>query len=190
MYFAHKRPTALVQGRRYHVAFTTHAIRRMQQRLSVYPTHFNSLYDVFAYVQYCHHFEPVTLYHDQPAIALFDECLPAFFSASYVRELVGPDQSPLDYAYRLGYCPLVEEGGFWLAKTFFMPGFISTPEYQVLYRTSLDQRVKDRMLTTCEELSQTRLATMDDWSLLRWFHTHGVPQVIPAPQDLYVREET
>ena len=103
-------------------------------------------------------------------------------------ELVGPDAAPLHYAYRLGYCPLVREGAYWLAKTFLMPGFIGTPEYQALYHTSLESHVKAHMLAVCETLSQTRLATTDDWSLLRWFHTHGVPQVIPAPKDLYVRD--
>ena len=85
MYYAPMRPTAFVQGQRRPVAFTAHAIARMQQRLTAFPDHFNSLYDVFAYMQYCHHFEPVTLYGNQPAIALFDTCVPAFFSAHYVQ---------------------------------------------------------------------------------------------------------
>jgi hypothetical protein len=186
IYCAPQRPTVLVQGVQRPVAFTAHALQRMRDRLVAVPHSFDSQYDVFSYVQHCQYFEPATVHRDQPAVALFDGCTPGFFVHRYVEALLGLGHEVPGYAYRLGYCPLVPDGDVWLAPTLLFPGFIGTPEYQVLWHASLDRGVRERMLAACEDLSYAHLAATDDFSLLRWFHTHGVPQVIPAPAGLLV----
>jgi hypothetical protein len=187
MYYAPRRPTILVQGVRRPVAFTPHAIQRMQERrIATVARHsHSSLHDLFAFVAYNHHFEVTTLYGTQPAVALFDVCMPATFVYRYVEELLGPVSSEQSYLYRFGYCPLVQDGEFWLAKTLLVPGFIGTPEYGVLRQASLDPGVKERLLAACEEQTYSQLIETGDFRLIRWFHTHGIPQVIPEPAGSY-----
>jgi hypothetical protein len=188
MYFSARRPTVLVQGVRRPVAFTAHAIQRMQERRIVVPNSHASLYDTFSFVNANQYFEPTTLYRTQPAVVLFDVCPPPSFCYRYVTELLGPSPPTQPYAYRLGYCPLVQEGDFSLAKTLLVPGFIGTPEYVALMQTSFAPGVKERMLAECEELSMRRLVETEDFGLLRWFHTHGIPQVIPQPAGMSLYE--
>ena len=42
------------------------------------------------------------------------------------------------YAYRVGYCPVEEEGDFFVAKTVLVPEYTATPEYGVLLQSTLD----------------------------------------------------
>ena len=183
IYTATTPPTVLAQGVRRPLAFTAHAIARMRDRqvpASTAESH-NSLVDLFSFVQHNHVVEPATLYGNHPAVCLFDVCLPGFFARRYVEELVGKVPQAARYLYRFGYSPLVREGDFWLAKTLLVPGFIGTPEYGLLRQASLAPGVKERLLQTCEALSYTRLIETGDFALIRWFHTHGIPQVIPEP---------
>lgn len=187
IYTASTPPTVLAQGVRRPLAFTAHAIERMRDRripAATTQSH-NSLVDLFAFVQRNHYVEPATLYGTHPAVALFDVCAPGFFTQRYVEELVGPGPHPQRYLYRFGYCPLVPEGDVWLAKTLLVPGFIGTPEYGRLRQASLAPGVKERLLQACEALSLTQLIDTNDFGLIRWFHTHGMPQVIPEPPGAY-----
>jgi hypothetical protein len=187
-YHSRHKPTAMFQGVRLPVGFTPHAIERLQARRVVVPESHASLHDVFSYTNYCQYFAPAQVHPDQPAVAMFDSCLPGYVHAHYAAQILGLEALSQRSVYRLGYCPVVRAGDVWLAKTFLMPGYIGTPEYSVLWRTSLDAAVKARMLEACEELTFSRIAQLGDVSLLRWFHQHGVPQVIPEPANLFVYE--
>jgi hypothetical protein len=74
---------------------------------------------------------------------------------------------------------------FFLAKTVLLPGHVGTPEYGVLLKTSLDQSVKAQMLERCNTLSYKTMCTTQDFAVRRWFHTHGVPQVMPCTTPLF-----
>ena len=185
-YYSALRPTVLLQGRRRPIAFTAHALARLQARCVVAVDSYDSWYDQFSMANHLNYVEPAAVYPDQPAFALFDVCTPGHLTEHYVQAVLGPQPTPQRYAYRAGYCPTVQAAGFHVAKTLLVPGFIGTPEYTALLRASLDAGVKQRMLAQCEELSAERLAHTRDVSLVRWFHQHGIPQVMPEPPDLFV----
>jgi hypothetical protein len=92
------------------------------------------------------------------------------------------------YAYRFGYCPVTLAGDFFLATTLLVPGQRGTPEYGVVLHTSFDPGVQEQMLARCDRHSYTMLTTTQDFALLRWFHAHGVPQVIPITTPLFDNE--
>jgi hypothetical protein len=185
-YYSALRPTVLLQGRRLPIAFTAHALARLQARGTPAIDSYDSWHDRFAMVAYQNYADPAAVYPDQPAFSLFDTCMPGFLTEHYVLALQDVLPPAPRYAYRLGYCPSVQAAGFHVAKTLLVPGFIGTPEYSVLLRTSLDAALKQRLLAQCEELSADRLAQTLDLGLMRWFHQHGIPQVMPAPPDLFV----
>jgi hypothetical protein len=183
-YYAPTRPTVLVQGQgRRPVAFTPHAITRMHERL--YPADrrdaHRPLTCTFGLVAYPYPYEGVELYGGQPGLAMFAPGHPEAFSGHYVEQIVGPVADVTAYRYRFGYCPLTQEGDFWVAKTLLPPGFRGTPEYGRLLRTSLAPGVKERLLAACEALTVASLVEgAHDFTLLRWFHRHGHPQVVPV----------
>jgi hypothetical protein len=94
----------------------------------------------------------------------------------------------MPYAYRVGYCPVEDAGEFFVAKTVLVPGYSGTPEYGLLLKTSLASGVKERMLQRCERHSYRMTIATKDFTLLRWFHTHGVPQVITYTTPLFDEE--
>jgi hypothetical protein len=132
---------------------------------------------VFGLIETSQYYEPALLQGGQEAVALFEDCAPGFFSARYAEAILGTLAPQASYVYRVGYAPLVEDGDFAVAKTVLAPGFSGTPEYHALSRASFDLGVKERLLARCAQQSYAMLCTTRDFDLLRWFHTHGVPQV-------------
>ena len=116
-------------------------------------------------------------------------CDKYFFSARYAEAILDHVAPEIPYAYRVGYCPVVEDGDFFLATTCLVPGYVGTPEYGTLLKASLAPGVKEAMLERCKTLSYQTIANTQDFSLLKWFHTHGVPQVIPSPGPLFVYDD-
>ena len=185
-YYSALRPTVLLQGRRLPIAFTAHALARIQARCVVAVDSYDSTVDRFSMANHLNYVEPAVVYPAQPAFALWNMCTPGHITDRYVQACLGPQEGTKPYAYRVGYCPTVQAAGFHVAKTLLVSGFLGTPEYTALFRASLDAAVKQRMLAQCEELSADRLARTLDLSLVRWFHQHGIPQVMPEPPDLFV----
>lgn len=168
--------TIMLRGRRLRVAFTPHALTRLSERASVSRS-YGSLGDVFGLVEMTQYYEPLLLPTRQEAFAVFENCMPGFFSYRYAEEILGTLDPAQTYVYRVGYCPVVADGGFWVAKTALPPGYTGTPEYQALRTTSFDPGVQERLLERCAQQSYAMLCTTRDFGLLRWFHRHGVPQV-------------
>jgi hypothetical protein len=93
-----------------------------------------------------------------------------------------------------------EQGGdggraFAVATTFLCPGHDGTPEHALLARSGdgggrggaggsacggLDALVRAARRTCTLYLQRT-----GDFSAVRWFHEHGIPQVVPTPRPLY-----
>jgi hypothetical protein len=184
-YYSSRKPTVTLRGKRRIVAFSPHAIQRIGERTVWSPTSYADLGDIFGFVHHCQYFEPTSLYPQQDAFALFQMCTRHHFSAEYARQIHKNLDPQAKYAYRVGYCPVVEDGDFFLAKTILVPGQIGTPEYGLLLKASFDKGVKEKMLERCNSLSYATTCATRDFSLRRWFHTHGVPQVITYTKSLF-----
>ena len=184
-YAAAAAPTVW-EGRRRVVAFSTHAIARMTDRLVWTPSRasYANLGDVFTFLNATRYFEPTRLHPQQAAIALYNTCIAHWSSQRYVEEVLDHADRKSLYAYRMGYCPLVADGDFWVATTTLAPGYVGTPEDGALLKASLAPGVKERMVAQCQGLSFTQMQSTQDFSLLRWFHRHGIPQVIPSTRAL------
>ena len=187
LYVAPQRPPLVGHRVKRPVGFTAHAIERMQDRRTPHQVvhSASSLYDTFAMVAYSGHMQPAQLYGWQPAVALFDRATPGFFVHRYVEELLGDTPPDPPYLYRMGYGPLEREGDVWCVKTLLVSGYAGTPEYWALECASFAPGVKEQMQKACEQLTTTQLFATRDFSLLKWFHTHGIPQVIPEPAGAY-----
>ena len=184
-YYSPNKPTVTIRGKKRIVAFSPHAIRRLAERTVWSPRSYADLGDIFAYVNHCQYFEPARLHPNQDAFSFFDVCTNCHFSAEYARHILPTLAPHTNYAYRVGYCPVIEDGGFWLAKTVLVPGHVGTPEYGLVLKASFDLGVKEQMLARCHEHSYQRTCTTQDFSLLRWCHTHGVPQVMTYTTPLF-----
>jgi hypothetical protein len=184
-YYSAKKPTVTLRGKRRIVAFSPHAIQRIAERLVWSPSSYADLGDIFAFLNDCQYFEPARLHPHHDAFALFQHCTHCYWSAAYAEAILDHLDPQACYAYRVGYCPVVEEGDFFLAKTVLVPGHVGTPEYGVLLKASLEPGVKEQMLEQCHAHSYQTLGVTQDFAVLRWFHTHGVPQVITCTQPLF-----
>ena len=184
-YYSSKKHTVTLRGKTHIVAFSPHAIQRIAERIVYSPTSYADLGDIFGFVNHYQYFEPAILYPQQDAFSFFQACSNHFFSAQYAHHILDNLDPDKKYAYRAGYCPVVEEGEFFLAKTVLVPGYVGTPEYSVLLKTSFDNGVKKQMLERCNHHSFNMTVATQDFSLLRWFHTHGVPQVITYTTPLF-----
>ncbi len=184
-YYSSNKHTVTLRGKTRIVAFSPHAMQRIAERTVSSATSYADLGDIFAFVNHCQHFEPALLHPHHDAFAFFNWCSSRHFSAQYAYQILQNLDPHATYAYRVGYCPVVEEGDFFVAKTLLAPGYVGTPEYGALLKASLEKGVKERMLAHCEHQSYNQTLDSQDFSLLRWFHLHGVPQVIPYTKGLY-----
>jgi hypothetical protein len=117
---------------------------------------------------------------------------PLFAQYRYVTDVLGEDN--VDPArgpcyYRVGYCPSVIEGDFIKAKTLLLPGFSSTPEHSAVRASSLTRQEKEQMLRKAEHLDAISLYESGDFSLIKWYHDHGVPQVVQMQQTVFIPAE-
>lgn len=62
-----------------------------------------------------------------------------------------------NYYFRVGYCPAVIEGDFIKAMTLLVPGYIGTPEYGTILRSSLGRDAKRQMITDATQMTMARL---------------------------------
>lgn len=187
-YSSTKRPTVAVGGVRKRLAFAQHALERLSERATATKS-YASYGDAFGIAQDSHYYLPALLHGSQPGIAIFDLCIPHYFSSAYAEEILGGLDEDVPHVWRVGYAPLEKIGDFWVAKTVLAPGFLGTPEYWTLNRSSFDPGVKEQMLGRCAEQGYRMLCTTRDFGLLKWFHTHGVAQVLKVkdiPRVVYI----
>jgi hypothetical protein len=93
------------------------------------------------------------------------------------------------FHYRVGYCPVSFHSDLALATTLLFPGMNrqkGTPEGRLIERSGLPTGEIDCMKAHVEsQLSMKALANSGDFSLVKWFHDHGVPQVVPIDKDVF-----
>jgi hypothetical protein len=184
VYYSPLEPKVEFEGKQYTVGFSTHAIQRICKRIKPNYIEYGAAGDVHFFLRSCVYFEPVMLYGDQPAFVLYNPCENPSFAEYrvYTVEVFGehnldpPKGLP---CYKVGYCPVVFEGGFAKAKTFIHPGFKSTPEYGLLKSSGLPTDIKERYLAkaTDDTWTQSDIQMNSDNEIIKWFHDNGIPQV-------------
>ncbi len=193
VYFNRLKPKVIFNGNEYTVGFSRHAIERICKRLNPRYIQYGPAGDIHAFFNSCVYFEPVLLFGDQPAFALYDWCDNPGFShyETYTVGVLGKeniDPTGGRIYYRVGYCPVVFEGEFAKAKSFIQPGFRSTPEYGLLLNSSLPREQKEHLIAkvTDEGRSESDTLYWNDSEAAKWFHENGIPQVVQLKHDVFV----
>lgn len=189
IHFGLSTPLLDVEGDKRLLAFTTHALERVCERIAPkWRTDIAGLMDVVRFVVYVPPFEVTTLHRDQPAVVLFAACgSPIMLTHEiYVKGVLGK-QNYDPYGdcseYRLGYCPIEFDGPFAVAKTFLPPGYKGTPEHRLLLNCELPKDDKNIMLSLVKDHVLDKQQAQEWIPLVKWFHKNGVPQVRQGIQD-------
>lgn len=178
-YYSSKKPKLLVNGKNRIIGFSTHAIQQICNRVVPTWRTYGGMGDAFAIFEQCSHYEPASIVNESLAFTFYDVCIQGFFSWNYVKELVDTKIEPDgNYYYRVGYCPSVIEDEFIKAKTLLCPGYHGTPEYDTLIRSrSISDEERTKMQEQLRQYDGQALRDTKDFSLLKWFHANGVPQL-------------
>ena len=196
-YYSRYKPTIDFEGKKYIVGFSTEALRRTCERAITGKDRLSyvALGNMYRYFEGCQYFEPCILRDGSPAFSFFNECSeisPQVVSSHslWSKNILGikevdPTQGKL--YYRIGYCPIVFDQGFAKAKTLLFPGFKSTPEYEALDKAHMPPDTKRRLQRLAKNSDMSSLWETEDVSALKWFHAHGVPQVIQTTEPLFRR---
>jgi len=186
IYYSRHRPTVEIDGERKIVGFHRHAIERTCSRVVPHWDTYTGLGDAFAFFDQCVHFERADFPDGQLAFTFFDECRKGFFSYRYVEEVLGDNADPSGhYYYRIGYCPAVPRGTFVAAKTLLYPGQYPTPESNLVWYSDLPFEDKRRISEQLQRYDANTIRETGDFTLVKFFHDHGIPQVIHSQNEFY-----
>lgn len=186
IYYSRHKPTLTIDSEEKIIGWSRHAIERTCERLSLRWDTYLGMGEIFAFFDQCIHFELTTLHGDQLAFTFYESCPKHFSKRQFVSEVLGSDDGGDGYYFRFGYCPAVIDGDFIKATTLLVPGYKRTPEYGAILQSDLSRDEKRQMIEEATQMTMARLAETDDFSLVRWFHNNGVPQVIHTDAELYV----
>jgi hypothetical protein len=195
-YYSKFRPTVEIEGRKYVVGFTQHVVEAIEHRLLFDRMSYAGLGEVYGYFELCSHFEPCKVWGDGErsnqlvdAITFYDDCSQdGFCNQNYVKEVLGASFDPANGKpyYRVGYCPVVLDGEFALAKTFLPPGFTKTPEYTTLLQSNVRSDERRRLKSMAfDGATLQSMINENDFSAVRWFHANGVPQVVRTDEEWF-----
>ena len=189
IYYSRRKPMLTIGGQSKIVAFSIHAIQQACKRLKPrYKVSYAALGDIFSFFDQCRYFEQCELYGGQLAFTFYDECTEGFVQYRYVPDVLGEENlDPMAGKphYRVGYCPAVIEGKFIKAKTLLFPGYASTPEYDAIMRSGLPWDERRQLIEKAKDLTADTLYKSLDFSLIKWFHDHGVPQVVQMDRHVF-----
>ena len=101
------------------------------------------------------------------------------------KHLIGEIIPHKKYYYRLGYCPLALSGDFAKTITFLTPGMYGTPEYRLIQ--DIDNAKERYAISRSKEniTSLRKHGETDDFDAIKYFHAHGIPQVIASDKDFF-----
>ena len=185
------------------VAFTEHALERICERTVYEWRTFGGQGDAFAFLDNCVYFKDCTSVRGEPSFVVYNSCIPHFHSWSYVEHVLGGQTAATadayrdianavnggHFYYRVGYCPVTFHGDLALATTLLFPGMSrksGTPEGNLIERSGLPAAEIARMKAQAEsQLSMKALADGGDFSLVKWFHDNGVPQVVSIDEEVF-----
>lgn len=187
IYYSRHEPTLVVGGVERRIGWMRHAIQRACERIVPSWRTYGGLGDAYAFFDQCLYFEPCVLPDGGPAFTFYESCPPGFYRYRYVTDVLGlktPDPNKQFY-FRVGYCPVVENEGFYVAKTILFPGFKNTPEWELLRQAPLPRDQRRAMMERAKEQEFSTLLEDEDFSLIRWFHENGVEQVREFSKTIY-----
>lgn len=185
------------------VAFSEHAVERICERTVYDWRTFGGQGDAFAFLDNCVYFEDCTDARGEPSFVVYNACAQNFHSWGYVEHVLGtpswpPPDSSREFAreisgskfyYRVGYCPVRLDGDIAVATTLLFPGMSlrkGTLEGKLIESSGLPPTEIDRLKARVEnQLSMKALADSGDFSLVKWFHDNGVPQVVRLDREVF-----
>jgi hypothetical protein len=189
VYYSSRRPTLEIDGEPKVVAFSKHAIDQTSERIKPHSKiSYSALGDIFAFFDQCTYFELCELHRNQLGFCFYDECAEGYVTQWYVEHVLGTENLDVKAGqphYRVGYCPAVVEGDFVKAKTLLLPGYTTTPEYNAIWQHASTRTEREELIAQAKTWRPRTLYETQDFSLLKWFHDHGVPQVVHLNGKVY-----
>lgn len=179
IYYSRTPPLIMIDGVKYKLAFTRHAIERMGDRISHDRKCFYGINYFMNYFTESGNYELVER-AEWKAVSFFGWLTPGGYRDKNLGEF-NIFEGNGEYLYREGYCPIELVDGFAVAKTWLMPGMNGTPEDELIRNTILPPQEKDMLMKSKENImSFSSLYKTKDFKAVKWFHENGVPQVIKA----------
>ena len=183
LYYSTKEHEAVVRNVRKRVAFTSHVLRRICERVFKGYKTYRGMADAHAFFQCLSYFKSVVLRHKDGrislALAIYYPCTKISSMWPLLVETLGDDlNTASNHYWLLGYLPLVFTDDFWVAKTLLLPGYRGTPEHIAVLDSSLPHRDGESLLDALS-LSTPPVRA------LQWFQTHGVPQILETQKMLF-----
>ena len=184
------------------IAFSKHALERVCKRTVYNWRTYSGHADAFAFLDNCVYFEDCTAVRGEPSFVVYNSCVPHFPSWQFVEHVLGGRFSShgdiyADIAnaitqrlyYRVGYCPVEFHGDIAVAKTLLVPGMKEqrgTPEGLLIERSGLPAHEVARLQEQVErQLSLKDVVDGGDFTLVKWFHENGIPQVVEIKEDVF-----
>jgi hypothetical protein len=193
IYYSSNRPKIEVNGKKWIVGFTPHAIVRIRGRGVEDWTTFAGAGDAFAYLNNCNYFEVIKGKYknkEQYYFTFYEGCSPNYFSEQYAINILDDYDHRKQYYYRIGYCPIAfnSDGINDIAcgLTMLPPGGKYTPEWDLCENSNLPWREKRKILRRVKNsFLFSDLIKTQDFSGLKWFHDNGISQVITLSESPY-----
>ena len=191
-HYSRHKPTVRINGADWIACFSEHAIERVVERSSFEePITYAHYMNCANYFEGCVNFEPVAMASGQPALRLFmtDGLYGnAARYEEYLKAIAGIDdvnQLPSTPAYVLGYCPVDCKGRFAKAITMLYPGYDGTPEDKLVRTSGISWMDRQRLLEMAKDNKTVRVISEGRHEAIRWYHSHGVPQVVSLGKNLF-----
>jgi hypothetical protein len=209
-YYSRRIPRIRFHGiqRDWVVAFFTgsgsrHALDRICERTVYDWQTYGGHADAFAFFDNCVYFEDCTAVRGEPSFVVWKSCVPHHASWHYVEQVLG-ERVTLQGDYyedvanamkgrrfycRVGYCPVEFHGDLAVATTLLVPGMearLGTPEGRLIGQSGLPtDEVTEKRAQRERQLSMKPLVDGGDYSLVKWFHDNGIPQVVEFEHDVF-----
>jgi hypothetical protein len=180
-----------------------HALERICKRTVYDWRTYGGHGDAFAFLDNCVYFEDCTAVRGEPSFVVWNSCVPHHASWDYVEQVLG-ERVTLQgdyyedvanamkgrrFYYRVGYCPVEFHGDLAVATTLLVPGMegrLGTPEGRLIGQSGLPaDEVAEKRSQRERQLSMKALVDEGDYTLVKWFHQNGVPQVVQMDHDVF-----
>jgi len=191
-YYSKHSPTVTINGAQWIMGYSTHAIERILERSNFenHPT-FSNYKNCAYFLRECTYFQAVELADGAPAVRAFmtesivsserqfDDHIKLITGQADIR------QRTVRPAYVLGYFPVACMGRFAKATTMLYPGYNGTPEDGLVRSAKIPQADRERLLSMASSNNRVRVTNDGRHEAIRWYHDHGIPQVICPPWPLF-----
>jgi hypothetical protein len=171
------------------VAFSKHALEQICQRTVYNWRTYGGHGDAFAFFDNCVYFRDCTAARGEPSFAVYNSCVSPHVSWNYVTQVLENPVPGRRYYYLVGYCPVSFHGNTAKAITLLVPGMRfqrGTPEAALIQQFGLLPAEVVRLEAQVErQKSMKELTDSGDYSLIKWFHKQGVPQVVEIEHEVF-----